>query len=52
MRWLRDGIVPDAKFVEISGQFGVWQIPEHAMTKIKLPRPGRKRAEKRATAKK
>lgn len=48
MRWLKDGIVPGAKFVEISGQFGVWQIPESAMTEIKLPRPGRKKSTKKA----
>jgi len=51
MRWLRNGLVPGAKFVEISGQFGVWQIPKSAMTEIKLPRPGRKRQKDREAKK-
>jgi hypothetical protein len=52
MRWLRQGIVPGAKFVEISGEFGVWQIPESALKKIQLPRPGRKRRPKASGVKK
>jgi len=48
MRWLKDGIVPGAEFVPISGDFGVWQIPKSAITEIKLPRPGRKKARKKA----
>jgi len=50
MRWLREGIVPGAEFVNISGDFGVWQIPQSALTEIKLPRPGRKKT--KATKKK
>jgi hypothetical protein len=52
MRWLKDGIVPGAQFVEVSGNFGVWQIPVSALTEIKLPRPGRKRATKKTGVKK
>lgn len=52
MRWLKDGIVPGAEFVPISGQFGVWQIPKSALTEIKLPRPGRKRRPKKVEVKK
>jgi len=51
MRWLREGIVPGAEFVPISGGFGVWQIPHSAITEIKPPRPGRKRGEKKAAKK-
>jgi hypothetical protein len=51
MRWLREGIVPGAKFVEVSGNFGVWQIPQSALTEIKLPRPGRKKSAKKAAKK-
>jgi hypothetical protein len=47
MRWLRNKLVPGAKFVEVSGKFGVWQIPESALTEFKPPRPGRKRETKK-----
>ncbi|MGH9841985.1 MAG: hypothetical protein ACREEM_24780 [Blastocatellia bacterium] len=47
MRWLKDGIVPGARFVEVSGNFGVWQIPEVALKEIVLPRPGRRRGTKK-----
>jgi hypothetical protein len=52
MRWLKEGIVPGARFVEVSGNFGVWQIPESALKEIVLPRPGRKRGAKKAEVKK
>jgi hypothetical protein len=52
MRWLKDGIVPGAQFVEVSGNFGVWQIPHSAVTEMKVPRLGRKRGAKKVGAKK
>jgi len=52
MRWLKDERVPGARFVEVSGQFGVWQIPETALTETVLPRPGRKRGTKKTGVKK
>jgi hypothetical protein len=51
MRWLKSGLVPGAEFVEISGRFGVWQIPEEALT-MEKPRAGRKRGWKKEGAKK
>jgi hypothetical protein len=50
MRWLREGLVPGAKFVEVSGNFGVWQIPQEAL-EMRAPRLGRKRGSKKATKK-
>jgi len=51
MRWLKRGIVPGAKFVEVSGKFGVWQIPPEALN-MTPPRLGRKKeGEKKATKK-
>ncbi len=47
MRWLRMDLVPGAKFVPVSGKFGVWQIPQSALS-MQRPRPGRKRAKKPA----
>ncbi len=51
MRWLRRGLVPGAKFVEISGSFGVWQIPEEAL-KMEKPRTGRPRGWGKKSSKK
>ena len=34
--------VPGAKFVEVSGKFGVWQIPQEALS-MTPPRLGRKK---------
>jgi hypothetical protein len=42
MRWLKRGLVPGAKFVEVSGKFGVWQIPQEALS-MTPPRLGRKK---------
>jgi len=50
MRWLKRGLVPGAKFVEVSGKFGVWQIPEEALN-MTPPRLGRKKDATRATKK-
>ena len=50
MRWLKRGLVPGAKFVEVSGNFGVWQIPEEALN-MTPPRLGRKKAETGETKK-
>jgi hypothetical protein len=52
MRWLKGGIVPGAQFMEVSGNFGVWQIPESALKEIVLPRPGRKRGVNKQSSKK
>jgi len=42
MRWLKRDLVPGAKFVEVSGKFGVWQIPQEALS-MTPPRLGRKK---------
>src|SRR5262249_50907940 len=42
IRWLKKGLVPGAEFVEVSGKFGVWRIPESAL-KMPIPRLGRKK---------
>jgi hypothetical protein len=47
MRWLKRGLVPGAKFVEVSGSFGVWQIPQDALN-MTPPRLGRKKVAKKA----
>jgi hypothetical protein len=47
MRWLKRGLVPGAKFVEVSGKFGVWQIPQEALS-MTPPRLGRKKGAKPA----
>lgn len=45
IRWLKKGLVPDAEFIEVSGSFGVWRIPESAL-QMPIPRLGRKKKEK------
>jgi hypothetical protein len=47
MRWLKRGLVPGAKFIEVSGKFGVWQIPQDALN-MTPPRLGRKKAAKKS----
>jgi hypothetical protein len=53
IRWLKKDLVPGAEFVEISGSFGVWRIPESALS-MPIPRLGRKKkaAKKEAATKK
>lgn len=42
IRWLKKGLVPGAEFVEVSGKFGVWRIPQTAL-EMPIPRLGRKK---------
>ena len=51
MRWLKRGLVPGAKFVEVSGNFGVWQIPQEALG-MTPPRLGRKKEGAKKSTKK
>jgi hypothetical protein len=51
MRWLKRGLAPGAKFVEVSGNFGVWQIPQEALS-MTPPRPGWKKEGEKKPAKK
>ena len=51
MRWLKRGLVPDAKFVPVSGSFGVWQIPPEALN-MTPPRLGRKKDSTKKASKK
>jgi hypothetical protein len=50
MRWLKQGLVPGAEFVPVSGGFGVWKIPQSALG-MEKPRLGRKRVGKKPSKK-
>jgi len=45
MRWLKNGVVPDAEQVEPIAGMKVWQIPQSAL-KMARPLAGRKRRTK------
>jgi hypothetical protein len=50
MRWLRQGIVPGANYIEPIPGMRVWQIPESAL-KMQRPKSGPKRGTKKTGVK-
>lgn len=51
MRWLRQGIVPDAELIEPVPGMSVWQIPELAL-QMQRPKSGPKRGTKKTGVRK